>query len=369
MPGPLPSPELAIILPTLNEAANIGPLIARIGAALPSIPWEVIVVDDRSGDRTAEIVRQLAQTDGRIRIIERMRRRGLSSAVIDGFCATAAPYVAVLDADHQHDPALLPRMLETVRRGDADVVVASRYLVGGSATGLDSRARAAGSDLANRIARWLTGVELSDPMSGYFLLPSALAQRLAPELSGIGFKILLDLLATSNRPLAITEIPLEFARRREGQSKLDRAVVFDFLVGLYHRMFGRILPTRFMLFGTVGALGVLIHFTVLTFAYPGMTATFWKGQAAATIVAMTFNFLLNNWLTYRDQRLHGTVALIRGWTGFVAACSLGALANVAVAGFAEAQGVHWALAAMAGILVGAVWNYALSSRFVWGRYT
>lgn len=368
MPGPLPSPELAIILPTLNEAPNIEPLLQRIEAALRSIAWEVVVVDDGSTDRTAAIVRGLAQNDGRIRLIERIGRRGLSSAVIEGFCATSAPFVAVLDADHQHDPALLPTMLDALRRRDAEVVVASRYLTGGSTDGLDGRTRAIGSDLANRAARWLTRVELSDPMSGYFMLPSALAQRLAPELSGIGFKILLDLLAAANRPLAVTEIPLQFAKRREGESKLDRAVAFDFLVGLYHRVFGRILPTRFMLFGTVGAIGVLVHFAVLALLYPGIVAAFWTAQAGATLAAMTFNFLLNNWLTYRDKRLSGPAALLRGWLGFVAACSLGALANVAVAGFAEAQGVFWPLAALAGIVVGAVWNYALSSRFVWGRY-
>ena len=214
----------------------------------------------------------------------------------------------------------------------------------------------------------MAGVELSDPMSGYFLLPTATARRLAPRLSGIGFKILLDLLASAPQPLRVREFPLLFAARRAGASKLDRAVAFDFLVGLYDKTLGRLVPTRFALFGTVGALGVIVHLAVLALMFRGLEITFIPAQALATFAAMTFNFWLNNWLTYRDRRLHGAAAVLRGWAGFCATCAVGALANVAVAGLLDDRGFHWLLAAVAGILVGAVWNYALSSRFVWGRY-
>ena len=160
---------------------------------------------------------------------------------------------------------------------------------------------------------------------------------------------------------------MHFGERRSGESKLDRAVAFEFLVGLYERYFGRIVPTRFALFGTVGGAGVLVHMAVLALLYPGMTATFWKAQAIATFAAMTFNFWLNNWLTYRDKRLRTVPAWVRGWAVFCAACAVGALANVALASFLQLRGLGWVLAALAGIVVGAVWNYALSNRFVWGR--
>ncbi|WP_170004460.1 glycosyltransferase, partial [Pseudopontixanthobacter vadosimaris] len=124
-------PDLAIVLPTLNESGNLAPLIDRIGAALRGIAWEVIVVDDDSADGTADEARLLARRDGRVRVIQRMGRRGLSSAAIEGMLATAAPHVAVMDADHQHDPSLLPAMLAAVR-GGADVAVASRFAPGGS---------------------------------------------------------------------------------------------------------------------------------------------------------------------------------------------------------------------------------------------
>ncbi|WP_027443057.1 glycosyltransferase family 2 protein [Erythrobacter cryptus] len=361
--------RLAIILPTLNERGNLAPLIERIAAAMgDQADWEVIIVDDDSRDGTADEARALALADPRVRVIQRIGRRGLASAAIEGFCATAAPYVAVMDADHQHDPALLPLMLAALEAGEAEICVASRFAEGASTARWAAPEREQLSSLANGLARRLTGVALSDPMSGYFMLPAATARALAPRLSGIGFKILLDLLATSERPLAVKEFPLDFAARREGESKLDRAILFDFLAGLYDKTFGKVIPTRFALFGTVGALGVVVHFIVLSSLLFLVGHRFALAQTAAVLVAMSFNFWLNNWLTYRDQRLRGAWALLRGWAGFIATCAVGAFANVAVATFLEGRGVFWALAALAGILVGSVWNYALSSRFVWGRF-
>ncbi|MHA7818048.1 MAG: glycosyltransferase family 2 protein [Erythrobacter sp.] len=360
--------ELAIILPTLNERGNLAPLVERIEEALGSDGWEVLIVDDDSRDGTADEGRDLACSDRRVRVIQRIGRRGLASAAIEGFCATAAPYVAVMDADHQHDPALLAGMLDALKAGKAEICVASRFAEGASTADWSNPERERLSGLANRMARVLTGVELTDPMSGYFMLPTATARALVPRLSGIGFKILLDLLATSRKPMKVKEFPLNFAKRRAGESKLDRAILFDFLAGLYDKTLGRVIPTRFALFGTVGGLGVIVHYAVLATLFPGMTATFWKAQLGAVLVAMSFNFWLNNWLTYRDRRLKGWAEFLRGWIGFVATCAVGGFANVAVATLLQSQGLFWPLAALAGILIGSVWNYALSSRFVWGRY-
>ncbi|MDN3644994.1 glycosyltransferase family 2 protein [Pontixanthobacter aestiaquae] len=360
--------QLAIILPTLNERDNLAPLVARIESTLGANSWEAIIVDDNSDDGTADEARTLAQSDPRIRVIQRIGRRGLASAAIEGMCATAAPYVALMDADHQHDPALLTKMLEEVKSGETDIAVASRFADGASADGLASAQRERASTLANWLARKITGVELSDPMSGYFLLETRRVRDLAPKLSGIGFKILLDILATSSPAPRVKEFPLQFAKRRCGQSKLDRAVIFEFLVGLYERLFGKVIPTRFALFGTVGAVGVVVHFAIFSAAFYGAMVAFAVAQAIATFVAMSFNFWLNNWLTYRDQRLKGAGAILKGWLGFCATCAVGAFANVAVATLLEARGVHAVLAVGAGIIIGSVWNYALSSRFVWGRF-
>lgn len=368
--------ELAVVLPTFNEAANIAPMVARLEAALGPAGWEAIFVDDNSRDGTADAARAISLADPRIRVIQRFGRRGLASAAIEGMCATAAPFVAVMDADQQHDPLLLPQMLATLRSGDCDLAVASRFAPGASMAAWNRPDREKASALANKLARKVTGVSLSDPMSGYFMLRAETVRRDAHRLSGIGFKILLDILATVDEPLRVREFPLAFAARAEGESKLDRTVVFEFLVGLYDKWLGRIIPTRFALFGTIGAAGVVVHMAVLSAfltVFGGsfkehLVTDFEIGQTLAALVAMTFNFALNNALTYADQRLRGFGPLLRGWVRFALTCSVGLLANIGVAAALVRFGVHTYPAALGGIVIGSVWNYALSSRFVWGRY-
>jgi dolichol-phosphate mannosyltransferase len=309
-------------------------------------------------------------------VIHRINRRGLASAAIEGMLSTAAPVVAVMDADHQHDPVLLPQMLAAVNGGDYDVAYASRFCEGASTEAWGRPDRVKASGMANRLARKITGVELSDPMSGYFMLRTEILRGDAHRLSGVGFKILLDILATVDNTLRVKEFPLHFAARAEGESKLDRTVVFEFLVGLYDRWLGRIIPTRFALFGTIGAVGVVVHMAVLTAflklfgggLQDGIFTVFEAGQTVAAVVAMTFNFFLNNALTYADKRLSGFVPLMRGWAKFALTCSVGLLANVGVAAVLVRFGFHEYPAAITGIVVGSVWNFALSSKFVWGRY-
>ncbi|GGD55139.1 glycosyltransferase [Erythrobacter arachoides] len=360
--------ELAVVLPTLNERANIAPMVARLEAALGPTGWEAVFVDDNSHDGTAEEARRIGRTDPRIRVIQRIGRRGLASAAIEGMCATAAPFVAVMDADHQHDPALLGDMLAAVKSGDYELAYASRFAVGGNADGLSSKGREQGSRVANALARKLTGTELTDAMSGFFLLRTEQLRQQAVNLSGIGFKIMLDILATAEPRLRVKEFPLKFAERLAGESKLDHGVVLDFVAGLAERYFGRWVPTRFVLFGLVGGLGVLVHMAVLASIYWPESIGFGWAQAIATMVAMTFNFWLNNLLTYRDKKLTGADGFFWGWLKFCGACSVGAFANVAVATVLNDQGVTWWLAALVGVVIASVWNYALSSKFVWGRF-
>ena len=373
--------QLAIILPTLNERANLAPLVAKLDAALAGVAWEAIFVDDNSRDGTADEARRLSQVDTRVRCIQRIGRRGLASAAIEGMCATAAPVVAVMDADHQHDPALLPRMLAAIESGDYDLAYASRFAEGASTEAWGRPDRVKASGLANALARRVTGCDLTDPMSGYFMLRAETLRADAHRLSGVGFKILLDILATADKPMRVKEFPLDFAARAQGESKLDRTVVFEFLVGLYDKWLGRIIPTRFALFGTVGAMGVVVQFAMLwlvlsvflgeRFVYghwQAGQATFNIANAIAATVAMTFNFVLNNELTYADKRLRGAFTLLRGWIKFAMTCSLGLLTNIGVTAVLKDMHVHDVLAVLTGIVLAAVWNFALSSKFVWGRY-
>jgi dolichol-phosphate mannosyltransferase len=360
--------QLAVVLPTLNERGNIAPMVQRLEAALGPTGWEALFVDDNSHDGTAEEARRIGQSDPRIRVIQRIGRRGLASAAIEGMCATAAPFVAVMDADHQHDPALLLDMLAAVQSGAADLAYASRFADGASADGLSSKGREQGSRIANALARKLTGTDLSDAMSGFFLLRTEQLRKQAPDLSGIGFKIMLDILATARPQLRVKEFPLKFANRLEGTSKLDHGVVLDFLAGLYERYLGKIVPTRFALFGTVGGLGVFVHMAVLAALFRTGVTGFTLATAAATVVAMTFNFWLNNLLTYRDKKLAGAKAMLLGWISFCATCAVGAFANIAVSTYMQGHGFRWWIAALVGVVLASVWNYALSSKFVWGRF-
>ena len=359
-------PQLSIVVPTFNEAGNVAELRDRVAAALPHVDWELIFVDDDSPDGTAERVAALAQQDRRVRCLLRIGRRGLSTACIEGMLASSAPLVAVMDADLQHDETRLMPMFEALRNADLDIVVGSRYVAQGS-IGEWGRARALISRLATRLARSVLKADLRDPMSGFFMLRrEALLRSVRAGMSGVGFKILLDLFASAPTPLRFVEVPYTFRPRHSGESKLDSNVAWEYLLMLLDRWFGGVVPIRFIAFSLVGALGLGVHMAVLALLFRGFGSGFVTAQAAATLVAMTSNFALNNLLTYRDMRLRGW-ALLRGWLSFVAACSIGGLANVGIAAYLFQQQGGWVVPAAAGVLVGAVWNYALTALYTWRR--
>jgi dolichol-phosphate mannosyltransferase len=361
--------ELSVVIPTFNESKNVPLLVAKLDAALAGRNWEAIFVDDNSPDGTADAAREIGRRDPRVRVIQRIGRRGLSSACIEGMCATAAPVVAVIDGDLQHDETILPAMLDALQADAAlDVVIGSRFVSGGGTGDWDSD-RVAKSAFATKLSRQVLKADLSDPMSGFFMIRTQIVRELTPHLNAIGFKILLDLMTGSPRPLKFLELPYTFRVRTEGESKLDHVVAMEYLIAIYDRMFGRIIPVRFAMFSAIGALGALVHFIVLGPLFKEFGMSFLGATIVATMVAMTFNFFLNNALTYRDSRLKGARQLLDGWLTFCLVCSVGAVANIGVAAFLyDAKADTWAVSALAGIAVSAVWNYALSSRFTWGRY-
>jgi dolichol-phosphate mannosyltransferase len=252
-------PELTVILPTYNERANVPLIVAALRRALAGIAFEVVFVDDNSPDGTAAIAHEIAATDPRVRVIRRIGRRGLAGACIEGMLSSSAPFVAVMDADLQHDETLLPKMLAALKAGDTDLAVASRRAEGGVIGEGLSRVRAAGSNLANSLAQRLLKVTLTDPMSGFFMLRRPIVDELAPKLSAQGFKILLDIVASGEGRLRIVEFPFVFRERREGESKLDTLVTFDYLGLLVSKYSGDRLSVRFLMFALVGASGVLVQ--------------------------------------------------------------------------------------------------------------
>jgi dolichol-phosphate mannosyltransferase len=357
--------QLSVIIPTFNERDNVTPLFERLKLALAGIAWEAVYVDDNSPDGTAAVVRELARRDPRARCLRRIGRRGLSGACIEGILSSSAPYAAVIDADLQHDETQLARMLGILQSGAADLVVGSRYIEGGSADSFNKQ-RAGASALATGIARRVLRVDVADPMSGFFMIRRDRFEQLAPQLSTQGFKILLDVVATARGSLRIKEIPYTFASRLHGESKLDSMVMLDFVGLVLAKFTNDIVSLRFLLFAMVGSLGLVVHFVALYGALNVVALPFAQAQAAAAICAMTSNFLLNNFLTYRDQRLKG-LAILRGLLLFYLVCSVGLLANVGVAFSVYDQDPNWWMAGAAGALMGVVWNYAMSGLFVWRK--
>jgi len=355
--------ELSIVTPTFNEAENVALLVEAVGAALPGVRWEIIFVDDNSPDGTSAKVREMAQRDARVRIVHRYGRRGLSSACVEGILASAAPYVAVMDSDMQHDEAILGTMLARLKQGDVDLVIGSRYAEGGS-TGEWSKYRRWASRVATRLASRLTRVHIDDPMSGFFMVRRETFLAALPNLSSVGFKILLDLAASTPKPVRMVEVPYTFRNRLHGTSKLDSLVLWEYVQLLLDKMFGRLVPARFLSFVLVGGSGVVVHFAVLSLLFAGFGDNFAFAQAAATFVATSSNFFLNNKLTYRDQRLRGRW-LFLGWVTFNLVCLTGALANVGIAQYLFSHHNTWPISALAGIAVTTVWNYAMSSIFTW----
>jgi dolichol-phosphate mannosyltransferase len=363
VPAVQTAPELSVIVPTYNERDNVPVLIERLGAVLDGIAWEIIVVDDDSPDGTADVVKTIAGENARVRCIRRVGRRGLAGACIEGMLSSSAPVVAVMDADLQHDEALLARMLDEVHNG-ADLVVGSRYTEGGTSGDGLSTIRRWGSETATKLAKRILGVTLSDPMSGFFMIRREKVEGIADELSSQGFKILLDIVSATVEPMKIVELPFTFRGRHSGESKLDSLVTAEYLGLLFSKLSGGLLPVRFLMFAAVGASGVLVHLASLSTFMEGFDYSFEWSQFFAVMVAMTWNFVLNNQLTYRDRRLTG-IPFFTGLVTFYLVCSFGTIANVGVASWIHGfHPVAW-IAGLSGAVMGAVFNYAASSVITW----
>lgn len=357
-------PIVSVIVPVLNERGNILPLIARLDAVLAGLEWEVVFVDDDSVDGTADFCRKTAFSDERVRVIQRVGRLGLATACVEGILATSSPFVVVMDGDLQHDERRIPEMLRLAQQEGLDVVIASRNLaVGGMGDFSAQRVRL--SNLGKRLTRMLVQCEISDPMSGFFLLDRRFFHEVVHDLSQIGFKILLDLIASSKRPVQMAEVPYVFRTRLTGESKLDTSVSIDFLLLLADKIVGEVVPVRYALYSLIGLIGIGVHMTVLTIAHRSLFMPLGSAQALATSVAIICNFLLNNTLTYRDRKLKGTYRVLKGLLVYSAGCVVGAIASVAIAELLMRNGYEWYLAGLGGIAVSSVWNYAIASAFTW----
>jgi dolichol-phosphate mannosyltransferase len=363
VPAPGAAPILSVVVPTFNEAANVAELVARLERALDGIQWEAIIVDDNSPDGTSAVAKAVAAKNPRVRCLRRLGRRGLAGACLEGILSSSAPYVAVIDGDLQHDEGLLPRMLKRLTDDEADLVVGSRYIGGTVSDGLGG-ARSAYSHTATGLAQKLLGTSLSDPMSGFFMARRDCVEQVAGRLSPIGFKILLDLVLTSQGHLRVVEEHYTFRERHAGESKFDLRIGLEFIGLLLAKLTGGVIDSRFLLFALVGTTGLLVNIVALKIGLATFDLPFAVAQSVATFVALLSNFLLNNATTYRDRRLRG-FSLVTGFIGFCAIGAAGAISNVGLATWLYSAHSVWWVAGAAGSIMGALWNYLMSSQFVW----
>ena len=355
--------KYAIIVPTLNEKDNVILTVEKLESVLSGMNWEVIFVDDDSTDGTWQELLKLAAQKPYVRMIRRVNRRGLSSACVEGMLATSAPYIAVMDADLQHDASILPQMFAALTSNEATVAVGSRYC-GDGGVGEWDKTRAKMSQLATLLASKILLAPCSDPMSGFFALKRSLIDEIAPSISLSGFKILFDILTTKDIPLKVKEVPYTFSTRIHGCTKLSVSTLIDFAWLLLKKISFRLPITNFLMFCFVGLTGVLVHFCTLYAMHKMLQYPFFLSQCTATFFAMTSNYVINNRITFFSTQLRGK-AFIKGYFLFCLACTFGAIVNIAISEMLFGLSFSWFSAAGVGIIAGSVVNYIISKTLVW----
>tara|TARA_B100000886_G_scaffold338652_1_gene302010 strand:+ start:2921 stop:4012 length:1092 start_codon:yes stop_codon:yes gene_type:complete len=359
--------QISIISPTYNEADNISDFVKSIEITLRKYNYEIIFVDDNSSDKTHEIIKKISVKKPHIRCIRRIGRRGLSSAVIEGCLSSSAELLLIMDADLQHDERKIPLMINLIEEKKLDIVVASRFLNKEKILGL-TKYRIVLSQFANFLANKISKARLTDPMSGFFLVKRTVFDKIAPNLSGLGFKILLDIFSSSKATLSYTEISFTFKKRIYGESKLDSLVIWEYLLLLWQSKFGKIIPARFLSFCLIGGTGVFVHLIALYF-FISLNYSFLYAQTFSTFMAMTSNFFLNNILTYRDKRKKGLSAF-KALLIFYLTCGIGASANIGISNLLYLSNVSgisgiWYFSGFIGAIVGSIWNFLMSSLVTW----
>ncbi len=359
----LPASRISIIAPTYNESGNVIPFIERTKVALRDKDWEIIFVDDNSADGTAQKIFDYAADDPRIRIITRLKDRGLAKSSIQGMLSAKGGLLCVMDVDGQHDPEVVKDLVDRLYQDDLHIVSASRRLGDERQSDALSPLRNTLSKVGNWLSSFVLGRRLVDPLTGFFVIRREVFLRLAPELGDAGFKLLLDILY-AHKELRHAEVPFDFQARLSGESKLDSYVIWKFVTFLLSKMTRGIVPANLISFLFVGGLGLFVHLAVLYSAL-ALTVPFIAAQTAATLVAATSNFLLNNLLTFQDRRLRG-LNKFWGYLKFLFVSSVGIVANVSAATLAYERLVHVVfLATLAGIAIDTVWKFVIANKFIW----
>mgnify|MGYP001166224958 FL=1 len=360
---------ISIVIPTFNEQNNISGIIDQLLKLDINYEIEIIVVDDNSIDGTAAFVREFSRIDRRVRLIIRMGRSGLSSAIKEGCLCASGEVIAVMDADGQHDPLYIEQALNKLEINKFDILVGSRFIEGSKIKGLSKR-RERSSSIANYLARLsLYGFysHLTDYMSGFILFKRNSCIKFIEKIDVNGFKFFYELLALSKGKLKVIEIPLVFKERIYGNSKLDFPVVWDFLISLIHSFIRRIIPRRAVSFALVGSSGVVVQLLTIYFFMSVTSFDFEKVLPVGVVIAATSNFTINNFFTFRTNKLSGKRFYL-GLMKFLLVSSLPIIANIGITTLFYSQlSINSFISQIGGILVVFIWNYAASSKIVWNN--
>jgi len=354
---------ISVVTPTYNEAENIGVLISRISEVLKDIPHEIIVSDDDSPDETWKIAEDISKKNPNVKCLRRMENRGLYPAVLDAFEIANGKYLAVIDADLQHDETKLPDMLAEIENNGHGLVIGTRYAEGGGTEGW-SGTRLFISKAANFIAGMLMKRRCSDMMSGFFMIEQATYKQIKEKLNPRGFKILMDIIQNLPKDKAIGQVPYIFKPREQGTSKLDKKVMFDFLVSLYElSIIGRYIPLKFFKFCLVGLSGVGVNWLILFLGKNFTEIDIRIVIVSAILVSMLSNFVLNNIWTFAKEAVEK--AILVKIIQFFLICGIGAGINYVITYSLYKIDFLIYFASFLGIAAATIWNYVLNSLVTW----
>ncbi len=356
------SKSLTLVIPTYNESSNIIPLVERIEAALRGHDYEILFVDDDSRDGTADVINNLKNTHP-VRVIVRRDEKGLASAVVRGFSEARNEVLVVMDADLQHPPDIIPRLLGAIEDG-ADISIASRYVPGGGCADWSGVRK-----LISRVAIFMARLVLpparkvKDPMSGFFALKRSVLEH--KNLQPIGYKILLEVLVLGSYR-KVVEVPFQFQLRQQGDSKLNINQEYEYMRHLFRlsRRSGEI--ARFIKFCLVGGSGVLVNFGLLWLLTERAGLHYAVSAVFAIETSIITNYLLNNFVTFKDRRMPGVKTFIGNMAKFNLVSLGGLVINLAILTFlTEIAGLFYMISNLFGIAGATLWNFFVNNWWTW----
>lgn len=356
------SKAISIIIPTYNERDNIIPLVERIDHALSNCEHEIVFVDDDSSDGTADIAASLAPKYP-VKVIVRKNKRGLASAVVDGISHANGQIIAVMDADLQHPPEVIPDLFQAVN-GDADIAIASRYVDGGGCQGwsLSRKILSKGAAVLAHLLLPRTR-QFKDPLAGFFMFDRKVIAD--AQLQPTGYKILLEILLEGEFQKT-AEVPYTFRVRSSGESKLNAQQQIDYLKHVYSLMKRKGELRRFVIFCLVGLSGVLVNMSLLWSLTEFVGFPYLVSAAFGIESSIISNFILNDHFTFPDRRSHTAKSFLRRLVKFNLVSLAGLALNMTVLWLlTEVFGLYYLLSNLCGIVVATLWNYLVNSWWTW----